>query len=478
MMRVHPIPRVLSLLNSHTSGKPYLMRCSVPRLLRSMSPARIASLDAAGAQSPSSTQPGIGAPGPGPGGAVNSARNSSKRRSALQEPDAGGQPVRRLASRRESSLFRCAAVRRETQVPAKDAAEDLSATVLRPKASLVDNLGQAAPYTSFGNRKHDAKLYLGRPRVVKRAELEMAQGGVLREDKVLHEDSHVTEMLTQKQRRSVILPNSRFKTAWDALLAILVSYTAIMLPIELCYDDVQGTLTEYIIILDIFMDAIFLLDIAINFRVGYTDLTATLVIDHAAIRRKYLGRWFLIDAIGAFPGDTIMAIIAREGASSDVVATNASGLVTSGGFGQREAGILTLVKVLKIPKIMRLGRLLKSLEKLEGIASVANIVILLVIIMFLVSRMCTWPPPVTCPCLPCYQRASHLHTSPHTSYIKHFVLPVPCLACYLCPLPSAPCPVLHTSVPVRACGHCLVPTVHSLPTPPHPCLSPPPRPLT
>ena len=54
-------------------------------------------------------------------------------------------------------------------------------------------------------------------------------------------------MLSEKQRRSVVLPNSRFKNMWDLLIAILVSYTAIMLPIQLCFDCVPQSLPKNLV---------------------------------------------------------------------------------------------------------------------------------------------------------------------------------------------------------------------------------------
>ena len=158
-----------------------------------------------------------------------------------------------------------------------------------------------------------------------------------------------------EEKKSVVLPTSRFKNLWDVLISILVAWTAVMLPIQLCYDNVPQTLPQGLIGFDVFTDIIFLADIILNFHVGYID-EALIVVDKTRIRRKYLQRWFFIDAVGSFPGDTIFLIIsaAQQGASAE-----------DGVFGNTQAGLLTLFKVLKIPKLMRLGRLFKSLEKLE-----------------------------------------------------------------------------------------------------------------
>ena len=247
--------------------------------------------------------------------------------------------------------------------------------LLRPQVATAPRLAHAR--STLPNRKPEEQLVIGQTREVMRSTLHMAQGGVLSDDHTLADGAYLTEMLSEEERRSVWLPNSYSKNIWDVLLALLVSYTAIMLPIELCYDDVLQTQPRHLIIFDIFTDVIFLVDIVINFRVGYID-QAVVVVDKRAIRRKYLGRWFAVDVIGAFPGDSIFAIYQAATKTS-----NGGGSDSDSGFGRAQASILTLFKVLKVPKIMRLGRVLKSLEKLEGIASVANILILLVIIIFM-----------------------------------------------------------------------------------------------
>ena len=117
-----------------------------------------------------------------------------------------------------------------------------SCHMLRPSAAW----GEAKGGDSFkrrgsvsGTRVMDEMFGRGHVKQVKTDELEMAQGGVLRQDKKLHEGSYLTELLSTEQRRAVVLPNSRVKNAWDALIAILVLYTTVMLPIQLCFDGVS-----------------------------------------------------------------------------------------------------------------------------------------------------------------------------------------------------------------------------------------------
>lgn len=117
------------------------------------------------------------------------------------------------------------------------------------------------------------------------------------------------------------------------------------------------------VIFDVFTDVAFLSDILLNFRTGYIE-DARIIVDKQLIRRRYLQRWFAIDAAGSFPGDTIFFFIniATTG-SPGGVANEAS----DGGINSSQASLLTLFKVLKVcrPLCARASRvhgLSKTLE--------------------------------------------------------------------------------------------------------------------
>ena len=111
--------------------------------------------------------------------------------------------------------------------------------------------------------------------------------------------------------RGVVLPNTYKYSVWQALMILSVCYTTIMAPIELCFDDVQASLPTGLWILDVVIDIIFLSDIVLNFHLAIV-VDHRLNVDKSTIRRKYLRKWFAIDAIGSFPGDTIFLIVELE----------------------------------------------------------------------------------------------------------------------------------------------------------------------
>lgn len=120
---------------------------------------------------------------------------------------------------------------------------------LRAAATRLPGLKRGA--TALSSSSSTASVldgHAGRGRVlqVNVKDLEMTRGGVLRNDKKLVTDAFLTELLTETERKSVTLPNSRERNVWDILIAILVTYTAVMLPIQLCYDDVPLSLPSNI----------------------------------------------------------------------------------------------------------------------------------------------------------------------------------------------------------------------------------------
>lgn len=255
----------------------------------------------------------------------------------------------------------------------------LSCQLLRPTMQ-VDNRKSSVPKADLVSR--------GRVRQIKVSDHKVATTAHADADSVAtKEGSYLTELLTEKERKSVVLPNSRLKNTWDAVIAVLVIWTALMLPIQLCFDNVDETLPAVLTAFDVFTDIIFISDIILNFHVGFI-VDAVVIVDKVSIRKKYFRRWFPIDLVGSFPGDTIWVIaeainpsLAASSAATGNSSSAGAAATTGGGNGAEAAAFANLFKILKVPKLMRLGRLLKSLEKLDGAANVANIIVLLLIMV-------------------------------------------------------------------------------------------------
>ena len=101
----------------------------------------------------------------------------------------------------------------------------------------------AQEQTEFGttSRGHAVQIH--------KSDLEMSEGGVLREDKPLGEDAHVAEQEQQQyvKQRTVCLPYSRGRAAWDVLVSIIVFYTALTVPVAVAFTDALDGMPQLIL---------------------------------------------------------------------------------------------------------------------------------------------------------------------------------------------------------------------------------------
>ena len=83
-------------------------------------------------------------------------------------------------------------------------------------------------------------------------------------------DAAITQTLWKNHR--LIPPTSRYASYWFSLIICLVMYNAVYIPVELCFGEAQlGAKPPAHIAIDFFVDFLFLIDIAINFRTVYLD---------------------------------------------------------------------------------------------------------------------------------------------------------------------------------------------------------------
>lgn len=64
-----------------------------------------------------------------------------------------------------------------------------------------------------------------------------------------------------------------FKTIWDVIIGFLVLYTSVLSPIEIAFKFESETLNNVYKIIDYFIFVLFILDILINFRTTYIDVS-------------------------------------------------------------------------------------------------------------------------------------------------------------------------------------------------------------
>lgn len=147
--------------------------------------------------------------------------------------------------------------------------------------------------------------------------------------------------------RWVVNPNSNLYKTWHGLITSCSIILIIHLPLTLGWEHLLSTL-------NIAMEALFMVDVALNFYTGYINSDDKTIMDLPTIRRHYIRGWFAIDLLSSFPADIIFVI-------SDSMNVRLSLLVGK--------TFLKSLKVLRVAKVVRLGRsspLANSVRKLNA----------------------------------------------------------------------------------------------------------------
>jgi len=150
-------------------------------------------------------------------------------------------------------------------------------------------------------------------------------------------------------RQLVVDPQSWGRFAWDIFLMVLTIFISFELPYRLAFEEVT---TDAFKVYDYFVDSVFFLDIALNFRTGYI-LDGETIYDPVAIGKRYLTSWFTIDFISTMQWELIVCsgTTCSDESSQDVA---------------RSLSLLRVSKVSRLLRLLRLTRLYRYLEKWEG----------------------------------------------------------------------------------------------------------------
>jgi hypothetical protein len=99
--------------------------------------------------------------------------------------------------------------------------------------------------------------------------------------------------------KCIIFPDSKFKTAWNLIIIVLLLYTAIVVPFRIAFVEKSGQVNK---IIDICIDVLFGLDILVNFLSAIEDPnTGKIITDRKTIAKTYLKSWFVLDVIACIP---------------------------------------------------------------------------------------------------------------------------------------------------------------------------------
>ncbi len=134
-------------------------------------------------------------------------------------------------------------------------------------------------------------------------------------------------------------PKSRFRMIWSLTLIVLLVYVAFVTPIRIAFSDGDPTNDPVAWqVAENLVNALFMLDILINFFSAYYDDDGNLVSSRSRIACMYLKSWFIIDLISCLPFDYF---------------------ITSGDQGVKSTQYKDLLKLVRLPRLYRLLKMFK-----------------------------------------------------------------------------------------------------------------------
>jgi len=112
-----------------------------------------------------------------------------------------------------------------------------------------------------------------------------------------------------KSDRCMINPFHKFRMSWDVCIASLCFYIAVILPFVIAFENL---LPSHVVngfdLTDQWIDYVFLTDVLVNFRTGYTNHDGELIMRWRPCALHYLRTWFVLDFTSSFPFDTVSGV--------------------------------------------------------------------------------------------------------------------------------------------------------------------------
>ena len=155
---------------------------------------------------------------------------------------------------------------------------------------------------------------------------------------------------TLSHRSFIFEPRSPAIAWWDSLLVLGVIYSAAWTPLAIVFQQARWVNHRAV---DVALDVLFSIDIAIRFRTAFRDHGYD-VTQPKTIALNYIRGWFFIDLFSSLPIDQLVASW-----------FSASTVVALGDPHSRVAPI-TVCDLIALLRIMRIGRLVRKLSALSG----------------------------------------------------------------------------------------------------------------
>ena len=202
-------------------------------------------------------------------------------------------------------------------------------------------------------------------------------------------DESIHDLGAQKQGKDgltppwyILLPNGSFRLVWDFFMAWQLSVMAFYIPYRVCLHWEEHDEDSSIFIFESFVDALFAMDIILNFFTAYSDENGALVTHPKKIAWKYIKGFFAIDLVATIPFGylldqspmAIAAIIGKLGRLPKMIKF------------VRAARLLKLLRVYKLQEFIM--RLQVQYNVHHGISRMIKIVLTIMLVTHLVG--CFW----------------------------------------------------------------------------------------
>ncbi|KAL1498113.1 hypothetical protein ABEB36_008966 [Hypothenemus hampei] len=166
-----------------------------------------------------------------------------------------------------------------------------------------------------------------------------------------------------KKSRFIISHYGVFKNGWDWLILIATFYVAVVVPYNASFLSPERERAS--VTMDVFVEALFFIDIILNFRTTFVNKKSEVVSDWKSISVNYLRTWFVVDLLAALPFDLLYALYGEESGNSQI----------------------------HLIKLTRLLRLLRLLQKIDRYSQYSAMILTLLMLSFtLVAHWlaCIW----------------------------------------------------------------------------------------
>ncbi|GMH86668.1 hypothetical protein TrVE_jg10705 [Triparma verrucosa] len=211
----------------------------------------------------------------------------------------------------------------------------------------------------------------------------------------------VEETTKDLAERYIINPKQGKKIAWDLFVGLLILWSVIMVPYRLGFDQ-EPEDHSFMFYLDVLVDIMFGLDIALCFRTAYQDEQLVFVTEPKMIMTNYLRGWFTVDFLSTFPIDRIIIAFSGGGDGADAMLAVVNATLIGAGVEEEGSGsaarslkmikILRLIRLSKLARLLKLKNLVKGMDEILALSAVAMKALQLVTTMIFIGHLfgCFW----------------------------------------------------------------------------------------